>query len=185
MDNGAGSYRRFLDGDESGLADIIREYRDGLILYLNNLTGNISLSEELAEDTFVKLGTKKPKDKGKGSFKAWLYTIGRNVAIDHIRRGSKHDKMSLDDCAELTDDENDLERLYIREENKITVHRALRRLKPDYRVVLYLIFFEGFQNAEAADVMHKSKRQIENLIYQAKLSLKSELNKEGFVYEEL
>ena len=33
--------------------------------------------------------------------------------------------------------------------------------------------------------MHKSRRQIENLVYRAKQSLKSELEKEGFVYEEL
>ena len=83
MDNGACSYRRFRDdGDESGLVEIIRDYKDGLIFYLNSFVGNIHIAEELAEDTFVFLGTKKPRDKGKGSFKTWLYTIGRNVAID-------------------------------------------------------------------------------------------------------
>ena len=36
MDNGASSYRRFRDdGDESGLIEIIRDYKDGLILYHN------------------------------------------------------------------------------------------------------------------------------------------------------
>ncbi len=33
MDNGASSYRRFLDGDDKGLAEIVRDYKDGLILY--------------------------------------------------------------------------------------------------------------------------------------------------------
>lgn len=185
MDNGASSYCRFLDGDENGLVDTIREYRDGLILYLNNYIGNISVSEELAEDVFVKLCVKKPKYKGRSAFKTWLYTIGRNTAMDYLRQSAKLNKMSLDDCGELTDEEDDLERSYLREENKITVHRALRRLKSDYRTVIYLTFFEGLSNAEAAEVMKKNKRQIENLIYQAKLALKSELNKENFIYEEL
>ena len=58
MDNGASSYRRFREeADQSGLAEIIREYRDGLILYLNSFVGNIHTAEELAEDTFVLLGT--------------------------------------------------------------------------------------------------------------------------------
>ena len=35
MDNGASSYRRFLDGDDEGIVEIIRDYKDGLILYLN------------------------------------------------------------------------------------------------------------------------------------------------------
>ena len=185
MDNGASSYRRFLDGDDSGIVDIIKEYKDGLILYLNGFTGNIHTAEELMEDTFVKLITKTPKFSGKCSFKTWLYTIGRNVAIDSLRRRSKIFETSIDEYADLSGDEEGLEQSYIREESKITVHRALRKLKPEYQQVLYLIYFEGFDNAGAAAVMKKSKRQIENLVYRAKMSLKSELNKEGIIYEKL
>ena len=43
MDNGAGSYRRFRDtGDESALIEIIRDYKDGLILYLSSIIGDIN-----------------------------------------------------------------------------------------------------------------------------------------------
>ena len=58
MDNGASSYRRFLDGDENGFVEIVRDYKDGLILYLDSLVRNISAAEELAEDT-LKLKDKK------------------------------------------------------------------------------------------------------------------------------
>ena len=47
MDNGASSYRRFLDGDDNGLAEIVRDYSDGLILYLNGIVNNIAVSEDL------------------------------------------------------------------------------------------------------------------------------------------
>lgn len=186
MDNGASSYRRFRDdGDESGLVEIIRDYKDGLILYLNSFVGNIHTAEELAEDTFVLLGIKKPKDKGKGSFRTWLYTIGRNVAIDYLRRTSNRTEISIDECSELVSEEQDLELSYIREERKITVHRALRKLKSEYRQILWLIYFEGFSNKEAAAVMKKSVHNVETLVYRARRSLKSQLEMEGFVYEEL
>ncbi len=186
MDNGASSYRRFReDGDESGLVEIIRDYKDGLILYLNSFVGNIHTAEELAEDTFVLLGTRKPKDKGKGSFKTWLYTIGRNVAIDYLRRSSKHAKISIDDCPELVSEEQNLEFAYIKEERKITVHRALAKLKSEYRQILWLIYFEDFSIKQAAAVMKKSVHSIETLVYRARKALKSQLELEGFVYEEL
>lgn len=51
--------------------------------------------------------------------------------------------------------------------------------------MLYLIYFEEMDNSEAAAVMRKSKRQVENLIYRAKSALRSELLKEGFCYEGL
>ena len=69
MDNGASSYRRFCnEGDDSGLVEIIVNYRDGLILYLNSFVGNIHIAEELAEDTFVLLGTKKPSRRRSAAF---------------------------------------------------------------------------------------------------------------------
>ncbi len=186
MDNGASSYRRFRDeGDESGLAEIIKDYRDGLIFYLNGYVNNIYVAEELAEDTFVLLGTKKPKDKGIGSFKTWLYTIGRNIAINYIKRRARLKENSLDDCQELISEEENLEIVFIKEERKIMVHRALKKLKPEYHQVLWLTYFEDFSNKEAAMVMKKSVHNIETLIYRARKSLKSQLEMEGFIYEEL
>lgn len=186
MDNGASSYRRFCDdGDENGLAEIIRNYRDGLIFYLNSFVRNIHIAEELAEDTFVLLGTKKPKDKGTCSFKTWLYTIGRNIAINYLKRRSRNPKVSVDDCLELISEEENLEISYIKEEQKITVHRALRKLKAEYQQVLWLIYFENFSNKEAAVVMKKSVHNIETLAYRSRQKLKLQLEMEGFIYEEL
>ena len=186
MDNGASSYRRFRDeGDETGLVEIIRDYKDGLIFYLYSFVGDINIAEELTEDTFVLLGTKKPRDKGKSSFKTWLYTIGRNVAIDYIRKNAKRREVPIDECKELCSEAESLELLYIREERKIIVHQALRKLKSEYQQILWLVYFEEFSHKEVAMVMKKSVHNIETLVYRARKSLKSQLEMEGFIYEEL
>ena len=184
MDNGASSYRRFLDGDEKGLVEIIRDYKDGLILYLNSFVADISLAEELAEDTFVKLGIRKPRFSGRSSFRTWLYAIGRNVAIDHIRKESKRKTENIDDHYDLSDEEP-LENTYIREEQKIAVHRAMRSLKPEYRQVLWLTYIEGFSNRETAGIMRRSVHSVETLVYRARQSLKKVLETEGFTGEDL
>ena len=185
MDNGASSYRRFLDGDDNGIAQIVGNYKDGLILYLNGYVSNINIAEELTEDTFFRLITKKPRYSGKSTFKSWLYAIGRNVAVDYIRHNSKTLNTPIEDMEGYLNEEDCLEHAYIKEERKITVHRALSELTADYRIVLWLVFFEGFSNKEAAIAMKKSNRQIKNLLYRAKRSLKSKLEKEDFIYEEL
>ena len=185
MDNGASSYRRFLNGDKEGIVEIIRDYKDDLTLYLNTYTRNISTAEELMEDVFVKLVTKKPRFSGKSTFKTWLYAIGKNVAIDHLRHVSKLSGTPIEDFTHLSDGEETSEHSYIKQEDKIILHKAMQKLKPQYRQVLYLIFFEELDNEQTAQVMRKTKRQIENLVYHAKQSLKTELNKEGFVYEDL
>ena len=136
------------------------------------------------EDTFVRLVVKKPKFSARYSFKTWLYTIGRNVAIDYLRHNSKTVLVSEEELQRAESDEAGLEQSYLQEEQRIMLHRAMGKLKSEYQQVLYLSFFEDFDNAQIAVVMKKSKRQIENLMYRAKMSLKSELDKEGFVYDE-
>lgn len=63
MDSGADSYNHFLNGDEDGFVEIIKNYKDGLIFYLNGFVCNIHTAEELAEDTFVKIITKNQNSK--------------------------------------------------------------------------------------------------------------------------
>ena len=169
--NGNIIYRRYLSGDDEAFVEIIKEYKDGLILYLNNFINDIYIAEELAEDTFVKLGIKKPKNTEKASFKTWLYIIGRNIAIDYLRKKAKLKEVSINN--------------YIKKENKLIIHKAMERLKLEYKQVLWLSYFEGFTNKEIARIMKKKVHNIETLLYRAKLSLKSELEKEGFSYEEL
>lgn len=184
MENGVSSYRRFLAGDDNGFVEIVRDYKDGLILYLDSIVRNISAAEELAEDTFVKLGVKRPRFSEKASFKTWLYAIARNAAFDHLRKQAKYNTVPVDECAELADEEL-LENSYIREERKVIVHKALKKLKTEHRQVLWLIYFEGFSCKEAAEIMKTSVHNIENLTYRAKKSLRSELIKEGFDDENL
>lgn len=185
MDHGAGSYRRFLEGDDSGMVEIIRDYKDGLTLFLNRYVNNVHVAEELTEDTFFRLVTRKPRFVPKYSFKTWLYTIGRNTAIRYLRRAGRFSDLPAEELADLRGEEDALERSYIREEERRVVHRALSRLRPDYGRVLYLKFFEDLSNEQIARVMKKSKRQVENLVYQAKRSLRAELEKEGFCDEGL
>ena len=181
--DGASSYRRFRDyGDVQGLDEIIIEYSDGLILYLTSIVGNIQTAEELTEDTFVLLGTKKPKFREKSSFKTWLYAIGRNIAIDHLRRTAGKTCVSIEEMPEMTDDETAVEEAYIKKEQQITIHKAMRKLHPKYQQVLWLIYFEGFSNKEAAIIMKKSLRSLESILYRARKSLRSQLETEGFEY---
>ena len=185
MDNGASSYRRFLGGDDNGIVEIIRDYKDGLILFLNRYVNDIYIAEELTEETFVRIVTRKPRFVAKYSFKTWLYTIGRNIAINYIKHEGKIVDISTDKIGDISVDEKALEQSYLLKEQKIIVHRALSKINPDYGKVLYLKYFEDLSNEQIARVMKKNRRQVENLVYQAKQSLKAELEKEGVIYEKL
>ena len=185
MDYGASSYRRFLAGDDSGLAEVIRLYKDGLMFYINGYVNNLSTAQELTEDVFFLLAVKKPRFREEALFKTWLYTIGRNLALNRLKKLSRHREYSLEDFACSAADKELLEIRCLKNERNACLYRAMAQLKPEYREVLHLLFFEGMKNAEAARVMKKNRRQIENLVYRAKRSLKARLEKEVFDVEGL
>lgn len=182
MDNAADSYRRFLDGDDNGLCEIIDEFNQSMSLYINHIVNNICVAEDIVQNTFVKLAIKQPKFNGKSSFKTWLFAIARNQALDFMRQSKRHPDISIDESFVLSDEE-DIEREYLKEEQNIQLHKALKQLNADYRQIIYLMYFEQFSTDEASKIMHKTKRQTGDLIYRAKQSLKILLEKEGFVYE--
>lgn len=184
MNNLSEFYLRYLDGDDDAFVDLIRECKDGLILFLDGFTHDIYEAEDLAQDTFAMLAIRKPAFVPRAQFKTWLYTIARNLAMDWLRKESRKGTVPLQTIDKTPHDGENLEQNYLQHEKKIVVRRVIRNLKSDYSQVLYLVYFEGFNNAQAAKIMKKTKRQIENLLYQAKKALKAELSKEELFCEE-
>ncbi len=185
MADGFCGYNRYLNGDNSGIEDIVREYNDSLIFFINGYVHDLVTAEDLAADTIFKLLVKRKKfrDDKNGSFKTWLFTIARNTALDWLRKSARRN------CTPLTDidgyDEQDFDSEILKNEQKLALHKALGELSNDYREVLHLIYFEEMSYAQAALVMNKQEKQIKNLVYRAKQSLAKILEKEDFVYEDV
>ncbi len=179
MDQGASRYYCFLNGNNDALVEIIRDYKDGLMYFLTGFVGDFSLAEELMEDTFVRLYVKKPRFSGNSSFKTWLYAIGRNVAREYIRKEAKRKAVPLEDHPELTDQTFDPEQSYFQNEGNVQLYAAMLRLKPEYRQVLWLQYFEDLRDKEIARIMKKTPNNVSVLLHRAKKALKEELSKEG------
>ena len=89
MENGASSYLRFLNGDKNGFVDMVKEYKDGLTLFVNTIVRDIHISEDISNEVFLKLYTRKPKYKSEYSFKTWLYKIAKNMALNYLKKSKK------------------------------------------------------------------------------------------------
>ena len=178
MDNGASSYRRFLEGDLSAFEEIIDTYKDSLIFFINRYVSNLDLAEDIAADTFATVLLKPEKYNFSVSLKTYLFTIGKNRAIDILRRQTRHGTVSLDVIpADTVSEESFIEEL-LKSEEKKRLHRAINSLRDEYREAVHLVYFEGMSVSEAAAVMGKGKRQVDNLLYRARKSLKEALESE-------
>lgn len=183
--DGADSYRRFLKGDDSGFISIVQLYKNGLIFFINGYVDNWHAAEELTEDVFFTLAVRRPRYRDDGAFKTWLFTIARNKALNFCKQQSRRRCVPLEEAEANAGETDDFEKAILKKEQTRRLRRAMEKLSPEYREVLHLIYFENMSNDDAARILKKNRRQIENLSYRARKALRRILEQEGFHYEEL
>ena len=75
---------RFQGGDENAYVELVNRYRDRLINFVYNYIGDSELSEDIVQDTMVKLYQKKHYYKEINKFSTWLYTKSTGVGRTNI-----------------------------------------------------------------------------------------------------
>ena len=179
MDNGACSYRRFLDGDESAFNDIMEQLFCKLVFFIDSYVHDIHAAEDIAIDTFSDLIVHKHRYNFKVTLKTYLYMIGRSRALDYIKHRKIINFTELKEAQNLTDDGRILEEKILADERKRIINSAMSKLPDDMRAAVHLVFFEEMTYKETAKVMKKNIKQIDNLLYRAKKELRNILGEEG------
>ncbi len=178
MDNGASSYRRFLNGDESAFDDIMNELFHSLVFFINRYVQDIHMAEDIAIDAFADLLVNRNKYNFKVSLKTYVFMLGRSRALDYIKHRKVINFVELDEAENLAD-KKELEEIILADERKRIVNEAILKLPEEMRVVVHLVYFENLTYDEAAKVMKKNRKQVDNLLYRGKKELHSILGEAG------
>ena len=172
-------YKEFLEGNIISFEDLVINHKDNLIYFISRYTGgDMYIAEDIAQEVFAHIYVYKDQYDFAYSFKTFIYTLGKNKAIDQIRKLSRSKLMNFDSSTEyLFPDGESIEEKVIRDEETRNVLLSLKKLKPDYEKVLYLFAFENFSYNEISEILGKTLAQTKVLIFRARKSLKSILEK--------
>ena len=154
----------------------MKKYGDPLTLYIDGYLHDVHEAEELMLDVFAYLFTKKPRIRD-GGFKAYLYKAARHMALRH--KSKRKPLFSLDALTDEPDGRLLAEEVIRTEERNRILHFCMGEMNPDYREVLYLTYFEDMSYAQAAEVTGKTVKQITNMVYRGKESLRRLLGTGG------
>ena len=179
MDNGASSYRRFLNGDESAFDEIMKELFDNLVFFVDRYVHDIHAAEDIAIDAFSDLVVNKHRYNFKVTLKTYLFMLGRSRALNYIKHRKVINFVELTEADNISAEQKTLEEIILEDERKRIVNNALNSLPDDMRVVVHLIYFEDLTYDEAAKVMKKNRKQVDNLLYRAKKEIRIILGKDG------
>lgn len=171
-------YQRFLSGDDSGLQRLMERYGNSLTLYIDGYLRDIHEAEDLMIEAFAYFVAKRPRLRDDG-FRAYLYKSARHLALRCLQKKRRKQIFSFDDLEQEPESDVLLETLVQTDERNRILWRCMDELAPAYREALYLVYFECMRHAEAAAVMRKTEKQIADLVYRGRASLRKTLEREG------
>ncbi|MBR6514078.1 MAG: RNA polymerase sigma factor [Clostridia bacterium] len=178
MDIDKSRYRRYLDGDTKAFDEIMDEHFDALIFFIDRYVHDIYAAEDIAIETFSELIINSRRYNFSVSLKTYIFMIGRCRALNHLKKRSRSRAVSLTDINADISDRQSIEEKLIQKEELKHLSEALDILPEDMRAVIHLVYFEDMSYEQAARILKKNKKQIDNLLYRAKGLLRTTMTKE-------
>lgn len=152
---------------------------------------NREQAEDLVQEVYIRVFKSYHRFEGKSSEKTWLFSIAKNVAIDHFRKqkGWKQWILTSFDGAtvQVKDYEPLPEEITLQREELQVMYRCLKYCTIDQRMVLVMRYLQDLTIAETASVLQWTESKVKTTQHRALKALKKYMEelakKEGFVRE--
>ena len=172
--------RRVQDGDVAAFDHLIRKYRERLFSIIYNMTSNREDAADLTQEAFIKAFSSINRFKGKSSFFTWLYRIGVNTALSHLKKNrmrrffsfeNLHEEVHSSDILEVLSVKMNSEKSSLAKELQEKLNEALQKLSPKHRAVVVLYEIEGLSHQEISDIVGCSVGTVRSRLHYAKQQL--------------
>jgi RNA polymerase sigma-70 factor, ECF subfamily len=165
---------RVREGDEAAFAEIMAIYKDRIVNYLYQFTGDYQRAVELSQETFLRVYFKADHYKPIAPLSSWIYAIASNLAKTEVKKRRRMATVSLDDVPNRLDagtySEDPPDPGLIR-----NLREALDNLHPRYRIPVVLKDMEGFSQEEIARMLKSPVGTIKARISRGREHLKKML----------
>ena len=159
------------DGDENALFSLYSEFKDAVFHFALSITGNYHDSQDILQDTFVRIRTGSYRS---GNAKAFIFTITRNLALSCLR-AKKH--FSDADGEEPTAESDGMQQ-------RVELAQMLGALSPAEQQIVLLHVLGGFRHKEISGLLSMPAGTVMWKYHRAIGKLKKSMDERGCIYEE-
>lgn len=169
-------------GNEAALAPLMQRWEVPLKRFIFRLVGNAAEAEDLAQEVFVRIYTKRSSYHLGAKFSTWCFSIAANQAKNRLRWWKRRPVLSLNawmdsggDAADQSATGAQASDTAVRRERIATVQAAVAALPHDLRTALVLFEYEQQSMGEIATTLGCTAKAVENRLYRARQKLQQQL----------
>ena len=166
-------------GNKRAFDELVRRYQSPVRRFFLNLTlGDEQLSDDLAQDTFIKAYLNIGKFRAMASFQTWLMRIAYNVFYDHYRK-MRNEKLEMRNVnGEMINDHFSF--LTSHSSFKMDIYAALALLKPDERTCITLQLIDGYDIQKIAEITGIKEGTVKSHLSRGKEKMATFLKNNGY-----
>lgn len=168
---------------------IYYEYYDYVYGMIYCIVKDHAATEDIIQDAFVKIITKKPTFENEIKLRAWLKVVTRNTSINYLRKNKKHrNQVDIDSVYTYIDEvlqspvsiEHSVESKMMED----SIISYINALKPEFRVLIEYRWKQGLSYREMSDLLDLREDVIKQRLFRARENIKKMLHKEWGVIDE-
>lgn len=161
------------EGDLDKMGLLFERYKKPLYGFFYGLTKQQELSEDLVQNTFLRILKYRHLFRGDGDFRAWMFHIARNVNHDHHRKNRIKTTDELEHWQERIGDHHSRASEMQQQEEQMLLVRAMDHLSDEKREVLLLSKFQEKKYSEIGEVLGCSEGAVKVKVFRALQELKA------------
>ena len=171
-------------GNKRAFDELVRRYQSPVRRFFLNLTlGDEQLSDDLAQDTFIKAYLNIGKFRAMASFQTWLMRIAYNVFYDNCRK-MRNDKLEMRNVNDkMKNDHSSLSNsslFTLHSSLKMDLYAALALLKPDERTCITLQLIDGYDIQKIAEITGIKEGTVKSHLSRGKEKMATFLKNNGY-----
>jgi RNA polymerase sigma-70 factor (ECF subfamily) len=148
-------------GDRDAFGDLVRRYENRLISVVRRFVRDWEMARDLAQEAFLKAYERLDQFDPSRRFAPWLFRIGVNVALDHLRKTKRRGWLGL--FSQRRDErpvDPPMRDPRLAQDLEQEVHTVLQMIPENYRMVLVLRDLENFSTSEIAAITNRKEATI-------------------------
>jgi RNA polymerase sigma-70 factor (ECF subfamily) len=170
------------EGDDTSFAVLLERHRGSVVHFMYRMVQNQAVSEELAQEVFLRVYRSRSTYEPTAKFTTWLFRIATHVALNSIRDGKKekgHESLDAETPEgmerQVADRQPTMEQELIHEVRLREVRQAIEALPAKQRAAVLMHKYEGLDYTQIAGALRCSESAIKSLLFRAYESLRGRL----------